>query len=93
MIEDIAIQAARLSGSHKKLIEGAFWIPLNLLYDKMVKEKLIPGFRELPRETMLGYWVTVCEAGNHKEKWVKISQCFALYMYDLVTVKAIENGI
>lgn len=86
---ELAVNATRIMKDPEKEICDNMFIPFQLLYCELIKDRVIPPLAELPEDKKLDYWnrtKNVVAAGvrlETKRIWV----CQALYVYELITEK------
>lgn len=84
MLSEIALEAVRVAGGHKRVIE-CLWAALALLYSDLVDDGSIERIEKLPKETKERYWKEVNDLIPHKTRFRKIMAARAIYVYDLIT--------
>lgn len=61
------------------LRSSAYWIPLQFVYEQMVRNKDLDRLSDLPRDRKVKYWAMVAPGW---QQWKKITVCQALYVWD-----------
>lgn len=72
-----------------RIIESGMWLPVQMLYELMVKRKEITPISQEPKKAT--YWKEVSEAQPEESKIKKIWRAQALYMYDLIKENETES--
>lgn len=86
IITDLGVRALRMIGDVRDVDKicgsSVYWLSISRLYIILAKKNEIIPLQDIEKNRKIKYWKEILEVASDRQKWVKISMCHALYLFD-----------